>query len=61
MGTMDSSQRGCYQWVREGEILRCPWHGWEFELVTGRALRDDRLRVLTYPVSVEDQQLFVEL
>jgi nitrite reductase/ring-hydroxylating ferredoxin subunit len=24
--------------VREGEIIRCPWHLWEFEIATGRCL-----------------------
>lgn len=29
-------------WDREGEILTCPWHGWEFDLKTGKALADRR-------------------
>jgi nitrite reductase (NADH) small subunit len=40
--------------VREGEIIRCPWHLWEFEIATGRCLVDPKARVKTYPVVVEE-------
>jgi nitrite reductase (NADH) small subunit len=36
----------------QGRVLRCPWHGWEFDIVTGKALYDARSRVATYPVEV---------
>jgi len=29
-----------YKYGREGCILRCPWHGWEFDLRTGEHLVD---------------------
>jgi hypothetical protein len=33
---------------------RCPWHGWEFDIHTGQSWCDpSKLRVKTYPVSVE--------
>jgi nitrite reductase (NADH) small subunit len=41
------------EWIREGEILRCPWHHWEFDLATGRTLFPSRQRVATYKVTVE--------
>jgi nitrite reductase/ring-hydroxylating ferredoxin subunit len=41
------------EWIRDGEILRCPWHHWEFELATGRTLFPSRQRVATYQVAVE--------
>lgn len=47
-------------WEREGEIIRCPWHLWEFEIATGRCLVDRRVRVKTYPVVVEAGQIVVE-
>jgi nitrite reductase (NADH) small subunit len=44
---------------RDGEIIRCPWHLWEFEIATGRCLVDPKVRVKTYPVAVEDGQVVV--
>ena len=48
------------KWGRDGEILACPWHGWEFDLKTGNALADKRyLRM--YPVVVEDDAILIEV
>lgn len=41
------------KWTREGEIIRCPWHGWEFDILTGRTVFKSKLRVKTYEVHVE--------
>ena len=54
LGTTLPSSPGQYVLGREGEILRCPWHGWEFDITTGRAIFDPKkCRVRTYPVIVE--------
>ncbi len=42
-----------------GRILRCPWHGWEFDVVTGKALYDNKSRVATYPVDVDGEGAIV--
>lgn len=39
---------------REGEILKCPWHLWEFDIKTGRSLHDEAMRVRTYRVRLEE-------
>ncbi len=39
----------------EGQILRCPWHGWEFDIVTGKGLFDRNSRVATYVVEVDEK------
>jgi nitrite reductase/ring-hydroxylating ferredoxin subunit len=36
----------------EGDVAVCPWHGYDFELTTGRCRVDDRLAVAVYPVRV---------
>jgi 3-phenylpropionate/trans-cinnamate dioxygenase ferredoxin subunit len=42
--------------------MRCPWHGWEFDIASGRSLFDpDGVRVRNYPVTVEDGTVIVEL
>ncbi|MDP9469358.1 MAG: Rieske (2Fe-2S) protein [Chloroflexota bacterium] len=48
------SRPGEYVWARDGEILRCPWHGREFDITTGRSIfNPHKTRVKTYEVTVE--------
>ena len=43
------------------DIIRCPWHGYEYDAATGRCLADpDHVRVRAYSVSVEDGYVVVE-
>ncbi len=49
------------EWVRDGEILRCPWHAWEIDITTGRTITDPTRTVATYPVTVEDGWVVVEV
>lgn len=49
-----------YEFGREGQILRCPWHGWEFDLTDGHHLAADSVAKLRgYPVSVENGHIYV--
>jgi len=59
-GTTTASQPGAIEWVREGEILYCPWHGWEFDLLTG-ACFTDRRHLHKFVTSVEDDSIYVHL
>ena len=54
-----SSHLGEPEIVRDGEVLRCPWHLWEFDLTTGQCLVDPQMRVKMYPVTIEDGQVVV--
>jgi len=61
-GTTLPSEPGEYRWGRQGEILRCPWHGREFDLTGGgRMLADQRVRLRLYPVVVEGDTVYIQL
>src|SRR5580765_6772438 len=50
---LTSPEPGVYVRDRVGELLRCPWHGWEFDMRTGQSWFDPRgVLVRTYEVSV---------
>jgi nitrite reductase (NADH) small subunit len=54
-GTFLHSRPNTYVYGMENRVLRCPWHGWEFDLTTGRSLfQPDDVRVKVYRVTVED-------
>ncbi|RMH37777.1 MAG: non-heme iron oxygenase ferredoxin subunit [Nitrospirae bacterium] len=44
-----------------GEVVSCPWHGWEYNVKTGACLTNPSASVKTYPVVVENSDVMVEL
>lgn len=75
-GLVESGGPGDYRYSRQGEIVRCPWHSWEFDIRTGRSRCDPRrirtraydvsvapgalLQAETFPVRIEDAYVVVE-
>lgn len=48
------SNPGEYRMREKADILRCPWHGWEFHIPSGESVFDPfRCKVRTYDVTVE--------
>ena len=59
--SVEASVPGDYKTSRDGEILACPWHGWEFDLRTGQSrCEPERLRVRAYDVRVEPATLVAQ-
>jgi nitrite reductase/ring-hydroxylating ferredoxin subunit len=46
-----------YEFGRKGELVRCPWHGWEFEIKTGKSVFDEKVRTRSYKVQVEGNKI----
>lgn len=60
-GHVTSTTPGEYVHTRSGEILRCPWHQWEFDVRTGRSWCDPkRMRLMQLDVAVEAGATLVE-
>ncbi len=43
----------------DGDIITCPWHLWEYNVRTGEKVGEPSLRVATYPVRVEGDEIQV--
>lgn len=53
LGTLRAERPGEYDYDAEAAIIRCPWHGWEFNIKTGRSWFDpEHTRVRAYPAGV---------
>jgi len=49
------------EYSRDGEILGCPWHGWEFDIRTGEHLAQTGFKAPTYDVVLRDGSVYVQL
>ena len=49
----------------EGEVndhfVTCPYHGWEYDILTGEVTFNPNSKVKTYPVKVEGDDVKVEI
>jgi len=53
-GTTMPGKVGEFRYGMEGRVVRCPWHGWEFDVTTGRSLfNPHKCRVKSYQVFCE--------
>ncbi|MEJ0011191.1 MAG: Rieske (2Fe-2S) protein [Bauldia sp.] len=54
IGLIEATLPSAYKYSRQGEILRCPWHGWEFDIRTGQSYFDPKgVLAKNYPVEIE--------
>jgi nitrite reductase/ring-hydroxylating ferredoxin subunit len=62
-GTLVSSEEADWrlQWDFEGEIVTCPWHGLEYHIPSGQCLAYAEIRLRTYEVWVEGDQVKIRL
>ena len=45
----------------EGTIVTCPWHGWQFDVSSGRHCLSSQIRQPQFTVSIEGSDVYVEL
>jgi nitrite reductase/ring-hydroxylating ferredoxin subunit len=49
------------QGALNGEMLVCPWHGWEFDCRTGANDYDEDLKLQKFPVTLQDDSIFIDV
>jgi len=53
-GLLQSDEPGCFKYSRPGEIIKCPWHGWEFDIRSGRSYCSPKtVKTRSYDVDVQ--------
>lgn len=50
-----------FRWGREGNVLRCPWHEWEYDIVSGECLSHPDIRLPSHDVRVDDGKIVVTI
>jgi len=45
----------------DGATVTCPWHGWQYDVTTGRNVTDDSTGVDRYEVKVEGGGILIDL
>lgn len=49
------------EWVKDGKVLRCPWHNWEYDVESGESISKDGVRLPSHEVREEDGEIVVTL
>jgi nitrite reductase (NADH) small subunit len=45
----------------DGNVVTCPWHGWSFDVTTGKVSHNQAAGVPSYPVEVRGEEIFVDI
>jgi len=43
-----------------GRIVTCPWHGWQYDVTTGKVAQNSNMGVNSYAVEVRGDEVFVD-
>lgn len=44
----------------EDKVVTCPWHGWQYDVTTGKVSMNPSVGVDTYAVEVRGEDIFVD-
>ena len=44
-----------------GKIVTCPWHGWQYDVTTGKVAANPAVGVACYPVEVRGEDIWVDV
>jgi nitrite reductase/ring-hydroxylating ferredoxin subunit len=59
-GALTAAEDFELEYSREDEIIACPWHGWEFDIRTGKHLAQTGHKTPMYEIVVRDDTVYIE-
>lgn len=48
------------QGVLDGKVVTCPWHGWQYDVTTGKVVQNVAVGVDSYPLEVRGEDIFID-
>jgi nitrite reductase/ring-hydroxylating ferredoxin subunit len=45
----------------QGDVLTCPWHGFQYNVTNGQFLVDPSARLTTYPVEIKEGKIYLQI
>ena len=45
----------------QDKIVTCPWHGWEYDVTTGKLLQNPSMGVACFATEVRGEEVFVDI
>lgn len=45
----------------EGKVVTCPWHGWQYDVSSGKVIQNPSMGVSCYPTEVRGDEIFVNI
>lgn len=60
-GTMLPSDPQEYKYGMKEQVIACPWHGWEFDLETGKGLFGNDRKLKKYSIEINDDKIYIEI
>lgn len=45
----------------QGKVVTCPWHGWQYDVTTGKSVQNSAVGVDCYAAEVRGQDIFIDV
>ena len=61
VGLVEPDRPGQYNFTRSNEIIRCAWHGWEFDIRTGKSrCEPEKIKATQYNIDTKTGSEVIE-
>jgi len=47
--------------IFQDKVVTCPWHGWQYDVTTGKVVQNPTVGVACYPTEVRGDEVFVDI